>query len=62
MVIKVLFFILIVSTAALVAVGLAIYFRMRRHLVDSKSEQEVPRATEVAAQVAGPLDSGTSED
>jgi hypothetical protein len=36
-VIKVLFVILILSTAALVAVGLAIHFRVKRHLHEGKA-------------------------
>jgi hypothetical protein len=61
-VVKVLFLVLIVSTAALVAVGLAVYLRVRRHLLDSKSVQEELPETELPAQNVGPLDTGTSED
>jgi hypothetical protein len=37
-VIKVLFVILILSTAALVGVGLAIHFRVKRHLREQNTE------------------------
>jgi hypothetical protein len=43
-VIKVLFLVLILSTAALVAVGLAIHFRVKRHLREKDSE--LPAASE----------------
>jgi hypothetical protein len=49
-VIKVLFVALILSTAALVAVGIAMYFRVRRHLQVAKSEGETPSATEASVQ------------
>jgi len=61
-VVKVLFLVLIVSTAALVAVGLAVHFRMRRHLQESKSDQEELPATEVPAEKVGPLEPESPED
>ena len=62
MVVKVLFLVLIVSTAALVAVGLAVHLRMRRHLLESKSDPEEHPKSEMPAHNLEPLDSGTSED
>ena len=49
-VIKVLFVVLIVSTAAMVAVGIAIFLRVRRHLDGAGPE---PEATAAAAKVSG---------
>ena len=46
MVIKVLFVVLILSTAAMVAVGIAIYLRVRRHLGAAHTEAEMMAATE----------------
>ncbi len=40
MVIKVLFVVLILSTAAMVAVGIAFYLRVRRHFDGATSEAE----------------------
>jgi hypothetical protein len=45
-VIKVLFVVLILSTAALVGVGLAIHFRVKRHLRENKGEAHVSSATD----------------
>ncbi|MFZ0705190.1 MAG: hypothetical protein WAM71_06270 [Candidatus Korobacteraceae bacterium] len=45
MVIKVLFVVLIVSTAAMVAVGIAIFLRVRRHLDSGHPEPETTTAT-----------------
>jgi len=53
-VIKVLFVALILSTAALVAVGVAIYFRVRRHLQVEKPEGESPSAPNASVQDQGP--------
>jgi hypothetical protein len=44
-VIKVLFLVLILSTAAVIAVGLAIHFRVKRHLDGATPEPEIPAAT-----------------
>jgi hypothetical protein len=49
-VIKVLFVVLILSTAAIVAVGLAIHFRVRRHLDSAHPEAEMAKAAEPPAQ------------
>lgn len=50
MVIKVLFVVLILSTAAIVAVGIAIHFRVKRHLDVAHPEAEVAKATEAPGQ------------
>lgn len=50
MVIKVLFVVLILSTAAIVAVGLAIHFRVRRHLDSAHPEGEMTKATDASGQ------------
>ena len=50
MVIKVLFVVLMLSTAAIVAVGLAIHFRVKRHLDGTTAETETPAVT---AEVSG---------
>lgn len=50
MVIKVLFVVLILSTAAIVAVGLAIHFRVRRHLDSAHPEGERTTATKASGQ------------
>lgn len=50
MVIKLLFFVLILSTAAVIAVGIAIYLRVRRHLDGAHPETEITTATEVPGQ------------
>jgi hypothetical protein len=49
-VIKVLFFVLILSTAAMVAVGIAIYLRVRRHLDSAHPEPEMTTAAEAPGQ------------
>ena len=50
MVIKVLFVVLILSTAAIVAVGLAIHFRVKHHLDGAHTEGEMTKATEAPGQ------------
>lgn len=50
MVIKVLFLVLILSTAAIVAVGLAIHFRVKRHLDGAPTEAEPSKMTATPAQ------------
>lgn len=50
MVIKVLFVVLILSTAAMVAVGIAIYLRVRRHLDSAHPEPEITAAAEAPGQ------------
>jgi len=52
-VIKVLFVVLLLSTAAVIAVGLAIHFRVKRHLDGATPEPEIPTAT---TEVSGPDD------
>jgi hypothetical protein len=49
-VIKVLFSVLILSTAAVIAVGIAIYFRVRRHLDVPHAEAEMTTATALPGQ------------
>ncbi len=50
MVIKVLFVVLLLSTAAIVAVGLAIHFRVKRHLDGATPEGELMQATKTPSQ------------
>jgi hypothetical protein len=63
-VIKVLFVVLILSTAAIIAVGIAIYLRVRRHLETAHSEGEMTEATgasdqdDKSAQTAGASEGG----
>jgi hypothetical protein len=57
-VIKVLFIVLILSTAALVGVGLAIHFRVQRHLRESKVDAPLSSPDAPASPVeeeTGPL-------
>ena len=64
MVIKVLFVVLILSTAAIVAVGIAIYLRVRRHLDSAHPEGEMTKAAgasgrgDEAAHIAGTAEEG----
>ena len=70
MVIKVLFVVLILSTAAMVAVGIAFFLRVRRHF-DGTSEAETRAATKAPGQdkpsipltgAAKEIDHGQSSD
>ena len=49
-VIKVLFVVLLLSTAAVIAVGLALHFRVKRHLEGATPEPEMPTTTQVSGQ------------
>lgn len=63
MVIKVLFVVLILSTAAIIAVGVAIYLRVRRHLETTHSEGEMTKATVASGQDDKSADTaGASEE
>lgn len=63
-VIKVLFVVLILSTAAMATVGIAIYLRVRRHLDSAHPEGEMTKATgapgqdDKAAHIAGVSEEG----
>jgi hypothetical protein len=59
-VIKVLFVVLILSTAAIIAVGLAIHFRVRRHLDSAHPETaaDAPGQDGKSAQIAGTSEEG----
>ena len=50
MVIQVLFVVLILSTAAILSVGLAIHFRVKRHLGAANPEAEATTATKAPGQ------------
>ncbi len=52
MVIKVFFTVLVLCTAAVVAVGLAIHFRVKRHLREQPATNPVPEVVELEEPVA----------
>jgi hypothetical protein len=67
-VIKVLFLVLILSTAAMAAVGIAIYLRVRRHLDSAHPEGEMTKTTggsgqgDKAAHIAGASEEGNHDE
>lgn len=64
MVIQVLFVVLILSTAAIIAVGLAIHFRVKRHLDGVPTEPESTTATQALGQddIAADIAEASEED
>ena len=53
MIVKVLFLLLIVCTAAMVAVGISVHLRVRRHLRQEEMDAQVRSTLAEAAEKAG---------
>ena len=56
MVVKILFVLLILCTAALVAVGIGVLLRVRRHLKAEEADRRVGQESDEASEPATPKD------